>query len=92
MALIKCSECGKEISDKAAACPNCGCPISEMNVTPIDSSRPDENPVGNISQKPAKKKNKSLPCTQLEYKPLCGISYKSVRFSQFPLHDCGCYS
>lgn len=26
MALIKCSECGKEISDKANSCPNCGCP------------------------------------------------------------------
>lgn len=30
MALIKCPECGKEISDKASACPNCGCPLSEM--------------------------------------------------------------
>ena len=27
MALIKCPECGKEISDKASSCPNCGCPI-----------------------------------------------------------------
>lgn len=27
MALIKCSECGKEISDKATACPNCGMPL-----------------------------------------------------------------
>ena len=27
MALIKCSECGKEISDKASACPHCGCPV-----------------------------------------------------------------
>lgn len=27
MALIKCNECGKEISDKADKCPNCGCPI-----------------------------------------------------------------
>lgn len=27
MALIHCSECGKEISDKASACPNCGCPV-----------------------------------------------------------------
>ena len=26
MALIKCSECGKEISDKATTCPNCGSP------------------------------------------------------------------
>ena len=31
MALIKCIECGKEISDKATTCPHCGCPISETN-------------------------------------------------------------
>ena len=28
MALIKCSECGHEVSDRATACPNCGCPIA----------------------------------------------------------------
>lgn len=28
MALINCSECGKEFSDRAASCPNCGCPTS----------------------------------------------------------------
>ena len=28
MALIKCDECGREISDRAAACPGCGAPIS----------------------------------------------------------------
>ena len=27
MALIKCLECGHEISDKAVSCPKCGCPI-----------------------------------------------------------------
>lgn len=27
MALIKCSECGREVSDKATTCPHCGCPI-----------------------------------------------------------------
>lgn len=33
MALIKCPECGKEISSKASSCPNCGCPSDEwMNV------------------------------------------------------------
>ena len=30
MALIKCPECGKEISDKATSCPNCGCPVSAI--------------------------------------------------------------
>ena len=33
MALIKCPECGKEISDKAISCPNCGCPNSEFHVS-----------------------------------------------------------
>lgn len=30
MALIKCPECGKEISDKAESCPNCGYPINKF--------------------------------------------------------------
>ncbi len=30
MALITCIECGKKFSDKALACPECGCPTSEM--------------------------------------------------------------
>ena len=33
MALIKCPECSKEISDKANNCPNCGCPLSEFITT-----------------------------------------------------------
>ena len=41
MALIKCPECGKEISDKAPACIHCGFPLSlvekqnEPNVTTL---------------------------------------------------------
>ena len=33
MALIKCSECSKEVSDKAQACPNCGSPIAADHLT-----------------------------------------------------------
>lgn len=29
MALLPCSECGREISDKAAACPQCGAPVEQ---------------------------------------------------------------
>lgn len=36
MALINCTECGKEFSDKASACPNCGCPITSMSLTEND--------------------------------------------------------
>ena len=34
MALIKCSECGHEVSDRATACPNCGCPIAGDHFEP----------------------------------------------------------
>ena len=32
MALIKCRECGKEVSDKAKKCVHCGCPIEKENI------------------------------------------------------------
>ena len=37
MALITCSECGKQYSDKAIACPNCGNPThsSPISTQPI---------------------------------------------------------
>lgn len=44
MALIKCIECGKEFSDKASTCPNCGCPTSEMlfdNTPPVNQTDGD---------------------------------------------------
>ena len=30
MALSKCTECGKEVSDKAMACPHCGAPVPAL--------------------------------------------------------------
>lgn len=35
MALIKCSECGAEVSDKAAACVKCGAPIISDRIPPL---------------------------------------------------------
>ena len=32
MALIKCYECSKEISDKAVNCPHCGAPKPEKSI------------------------------------------------------------
>lgn len=41
MSLIKCPECGKEISDKAVTCPQCGYPIgNEANSTSINKEEP----------------------------------------------------
>ena len=35
MALIKCPECGKEISDAAESCPNCGYPIKGQQLKTV---------------------------------------------------------
>lgn len=32
MALIKCPECGHDVSSEAKNCPNCGYPIAEKNL------------------------------------------------------------
>lgn len=42
MALISCVECGKEFSDKANACPNCGCPI-EYIIETLDKQKEGED-------------------------------------------------
>lgn len=39
MALIKCSECGKEISDKAKTCINCGNPIFQEKIKTINKMK-----------------------------------------------------
>ena len=35
MAMMKCPECGQEISDKADKCPNCGNPIKKQKSTAV---------------------------------------------------------
>lgn len=50
MALIKCAECGKEISDKANACLNCGCPIKvEQKNKEIPNNKQKEKNTGFIT-------------------------------------------
>ena len=40
MSLINCCECGYEFSDKAHACPKCGCPKTPGGMTPITLPTP----------------------------------------------------
>lgn len=58
MALIKCPECGKEISDRATSCPNCGYPISQEpqptaeNVISPDGVAFQHTPVQAVANEP----------------------------------------
>lgn len=51
MALIQCPECGKEISDRASNCPNCGCPIH----VEVKEERTQQVELTNVSQGMSKK-------------------------------------
>lgn len=57
MALITCSECGKEVSDKASVCPNCGVPLSAIKeAPPISETVSPPVPSSQESVKPKKKR------------------------------------
>lgn len=45
MALINCPECGKEISDNANKCVNCGCPIIKYENIYAEKSKKKKNPI-----------------------------------------------
>ena len=45
MALIKCIDCGKEISDKAVACPHCGCPAFSQNKNQASENKIFDKPI-----------------------------------------------
>ncbi len=55
MAMIKCPECGKEISDLAEKCPNCGFPLGFNSTTTIPINTEDKtnsNPYNNSYNNP----------------------------------------
>lgn len=54
MALITCKECGKEFSDKAGACPNCGCPTELITNVGDDLkvAEPTQQESGQMYQQP----------------------------------------
>ena len=51
MAMIKCPECGKDISDKAEKCLYCGCPNSELHRKDSDNKNNIEKSVNKHSIK-----------------------------------------
>lgn len=59
MALIKCPECGQDVSDKAEICPHCGIKIAG-NVNVVPQEEPTVQPVAPQGDKPKGKKSKKV--------------------------------
>lgn len=51
MALIHCPECGKEVSDRALGCPNCGFPMMNQINNPIMSNYSHIQPIQNTNNR-----------------------------------------
>lgn len=64
MALIKCTECGNMVSDKADRCPHCGCPVSIILDESADT--PEKPPVKEPAQRPAPAPEASAPAVNPE--------------------------
>lgn len=55
MALITCPECGKQVSDQAASCPGCGCPLKKdvsfhVEMGSVKTAGPAVGPVVNVGE------------------------------------------
>ena len=61
MALIKCEECGRDVSNKASACPGCGCPTAKKST---GSERE-----GVVGASPASNSIQSSPVVQVVVSP-----------------------
>ena len=70
MAIIKCLECGNDVSDKAQYCPNCGCPINAV-------SKMQESKTVSVS-KPAAGTNVQIRLSQVQILGLSGKQEASI--------------
>lgn len=67
MALIQCSECGKQVSERAAACPHCGAPLAAATAP----SPPQPSPV----HRATRRKTSPLAWVALAVLVVVGLGY-----------------
>ena len=68
MALIRCPECGKEISDRSVQCINCGFPLSEMRRVPRRITEEDDYEEEDSWDKETDDDNQKSTKTEMETK------------------------
>lgn len=72
MALSKCKECGKDVSDKAALCPHCGVPLPSLSEGQIENINKQVNgQMANIQRQSAFAQSRWLGGTAF----FCGLAW-----------------
>jgi hypothetical protein len=75
MALINCAECGNQVSDKAAACPKCGCPIEKQSQETPQAEEKHEYKPPEFYGPGAKQANKDNPPIVSKPVGCCGTAF-----------------
>ena len=73
MALVFCPDCGKQVSEHAEVCPNCGYPV-KSNIDPFIK----ENTVNNVSENYGQPKNKGDRGSKKAIIVICLLSIISI--------------
>jgi hypothetical protein len=68
MALIKCEDCGRDVSDRAPACPNCGAPVAAIAEQPSGPGKVSLHGEDFVGTKPL--------LTRLAVKAIQSLNYK----------------
>ena len=87
MALIKCVDCGKDISDKAKACPHCGCPIEESTKDVVK----EEQTVVEVTSKPKKNIKKIIVLFAVLFVMACCGGLVALNFMGVGISDIKCF-
>ena len=90
MALINCRECGKEVSDKAENCPNCGCVLQKqegeekINVNGSELEMiPDNDEIVESVKKESRKKKWFVLCGVIVLVTLSYVGYRLSDLGQY---------
>ncbi len=73
MALIKCAECGNDVSDKASSCPNCGCPMEEIIKSHNNTKQAEERKSNDTSKATVSPNSTEKAVTPRSLKKIVGI-------------------
>lgn len=103
MALIKCVECGREISSMAKACPQCGCPIMNSLIHAAGIGKNNDLPErarenllatetdkGDLPVQIAAEKEPQVQQTTANDRIVCPECGKEISFKAKACPQCGC--
>lgn len=89
MALLKCPDCGRDVSDQALACPNCGRPV--LTSSSSDQSIVESTNCSSADPIPIDQQPSNVPAPDSSGVPLCHLCHQPMNKKVIaPTEGAGC--